>query len=531
MLDFISKNLTKVFGNKSDKDIKEITPVVEEINRVYGELNSLTNDELRAKTTQLKEQISEHLKETDNTIEEHQKNLDENEKLNVDERERIYDAIDKLKKDRDEELEVILDEILPTAFAVIKETAKRFKENDSVEVTATDFDRDLAASRDSIEINGDKAIWSGTWLAADIPTTWNMLHYDVQLVGGMILHKGKIAEMATGEGKTLAATLPAYLNALSGHGVHIVTVNDYLARRDSEWMGPIFEFHGLKVDCIDKHQPHSESRIDAYLSDIVYGTNNEYGFDYLRDNMCRFPEELVQRKLHFAIIDEVDSVLIDEARTPLIISGPTPRGDQHEFHELKPRIEKLVGAQKKYMNTVLLDAKKQIQEGNDKYSEGGLSLLRAFRGLPKNKALIKFLSEPGTKATLLKSENYYMQDNSKEMHIVDDELYFVIDEKNNSIELTDKGIDLITDSGEDPSFFIMPDVGGEIAEIEKSEMSDKEKLTTKDVLLRDFGVKSERLHSIQQLLKAYTLFEKDIDYILAENKVKIVDEQTGRVME
>jgi len=531
MLDFISKNLTKVFGNKSDKDIKEITPIVEEINTVYGELNSLTNDELRAKTVQLKEQISEHLKEIDNTVEGHQKELDENAELDIDQRESIYDSIDKLKKDRDEQLEVVLDEILPTAFAVVKETARRFQESDSIEVTASDFDRDLAARRDSIEIKGDKAIWSSTWLAADIPTTWNMLHYDVQLVGGMILHKGKIAEMATGEGKTLAATLPAYLNALSGHGVHIVTVNDYLARRDSEWMGPLFEFHGLKVDCIDKHQPHSETRINAYLSDIVYGTNNEYGFDYLRDNMCRFPEELVQRKLHFAIIDEVDSVLIDEARTPLIISGPTPRGDQHEFHELKPRIEKLVGAQKKYMNTVLLDAKKQIQEGNDKYSEGGLSLLRAFRGLPKNKALIKFLSESGTKATLLKSENYYMQDNSKEMHIVDDELFFVIDEKNNSIELTDKGIDLITDAGEDPSFFIMPDVGGEIAEIEKSEMSDKEKLTTKDELLRDFGVKSERLHSIQQLLKAYTLFEKDIDYILAENKVKIVDEQTGRVMD
>ncbi|PCH66857.1 MAG: preprotein translocase subunit SecA [Bacteroidetes bacterium] len=527
----MSKNLTKVFGNKSDKDIKEITPIVEEINTVYGELNSLTNDELRAKTVQLKEQISEHLKEIDNTVEGHQKELDENAELDIDQRESIYDSIDKLKKDRDEQLEVVLDEILPTAFAVVKETARRFQESDSIEVTASDFDRDLAARRDSIEIKGDKAIWSSTWLAADIPTTWNMLHYDVQLVGGMILHKGKIAEMATGEGKTLAATLPAYLNALSGHGVHIVTVNDYLARRDSEWMGPLFEFHGLKVDCIDKHQPHSETRINAYLSDIVYGTNNEYGFDYLRDNMCRFPEELVQRKLHFAIIDEVDSVLIDEARTPLIISGPTPRGDQHEFHELKPRIEKLVGAQKKYMNTVLLDAKKQIQEGNDKYSEGGLSLLRAFRGLPKNKALIKFLSESGTKATLLKSENYYMQDNSKEMHIVDDELFFVIDEKNNSIELTDKGIDLITDAGEDPSFFIMPDVGGEIAEIEKSEMSDKEKLTTKDELLRDFGVKSERLHSIQQLLKAYTLFEKDIDYILAENKVKIVDEQTGRVMD
>lgn len=531
MINIVKKGLSKLFGSKSDKDIKAVLPLVEEIKKNHTEIQPKTNDELRAITNDLKAQIKKHLSEIEKSIQKNQIELDENNNLEVSKREDLYNEIDRLKKEKDNQLEIILNEILPVAFAVMKETATRFKSNKFLEVTATLFDRDLAAKKDSVEIKDDKAIWHSTWIAADNPVTWDMVHYDVQLIGGIILHQGKIAEMGTGEGKTLVATLPAYLNALAGEGVHIVTVNDYLARRDSEWMGPLFEFHGLKVDCIDKHHANSDARKNAYLADITYGTNNEFGFDYLRDNMCRYPEELVQRKLHYAMVDEVDSVLIDEARTPLIISGPTPRGEQHEFHELKPRIEKLVTAQKKYLNTVLVDAKKMIEEGKNNHEQGGLNLLRAYRGLPKNKALIKFLSETGNKTILQKTENYYLQDNSKEMPKVDDELFFVIDEKHNSIELMDKGIDLITNNGEDPHFFIMPDVGAEIAEIEKSSGSDKEKLIKKDTLMRDFAVKSERLHSIHQLLKAYTLFEKDIEYILTDNKVKIVDEQTGRVME
>ncbi|MGN6637579.1 MAG: preprotein translocase subunit SecA, partial [Mucilaginibacter sp.] len=457
--------------------------------------------------------------------------IESNPDMDVAEKVELYTQVDKLEKDRNKELEVILMDILPGAFAVVKETARRLKEDKVLEVTATEFDRDLAARKSNVVIKGDKAFHSSTWIAAGNEMTWDMVHYDVQLIGGIVLHQGKIAEMATGEGKTLVATLPAYLNALAGQGVHIVTVNDYLARRDSEWMGPLYEFHGLSVDCIDKHEPNSEERRNAYLADITFGTNNEFGFDYLRDNMTRSPEELVQRKLHYGMVDEVDSVLIDDARTPLIISGPIPRGDEHEFYELKPRIERLVNAQRAYINTALNEAKKNIAEGKTSPEDGGLALYRAFRGLPKNKALIKFLSEGANKQVLLKTENFYLQDQGKEMHKVDAELYFVIDEKNNQVELTEKGIELITSSGEDPHFFVMPDVGSEIAEIEKSHLSNDEKIAHKDALMRDFSIKSDRIHSVNQLLKAYTLFEKDTEYIIDEGKVKIVDEQTGRVLD
>jgi preprotein translocase subunit SecA len=527
MLEFISK----LFGNKSDRDVKNIQPIVEKIKSEFSKLDGISNDELRAKTIAFKETIKQGLAEIDNELQEIKDRIENNPDLDVSEKVELYTQVDKLEKDRNKELEVILMDILPEAFAVVKETARRFKENKTIEVTATQFDRDLAARKGNVVIKGDKAIHHNTWLAAGNEVTWDMVHYDVQLIGGVVLHQGKIAEMATGEGKTLVATLPAYLNALAGQGVHIVTVNDYLARRDSEWMGPLYEFHGLSVDCIDKHEPNSEERRSAYLADITFGTNNEFGFDYLRDNMTRSPEELVQRKLHYAMVDEVDSVLIDDARTPLIISGPIPRGDEHEFYELKPRIERLVNTQKSYINGVLNEAKKAIAEGKTGTDEGGLALLRAHRGLPKSKALIKYLSEGGHKQVLLKTENYYMQDQSKEMPKVDAELYFVIDEKNNQVELTEKGIELITTSGEDPHFFVMPDVGSEIAEIEKSHMSNDEKIARKDTLMRDFSIKSERIHSVNQLLKAYTLFEKDTEYIIDEGKVKIVDEQTGRVLD
>ncbi|MFD0748684.1 preprotein translocase subunit SecA [Mucilaginibacter calamicampi] len=527
MLNFISK----LFGSKSERDVKAITPIVEKIKAEFAKLDQLSNDELRAKTIYFKETIKEGLAKIDAEILDAKTRSEEDLKLEVSEKIELYTLLDKLQKDRDKELEVILMEILPQAFAVVKETARRLKENETIEVTATDFDRELAAKKQNVIIKGDKAIHHNKWLAAGNEVTWNMVHYDVQLIGGVVLHQGKISEMATGEGKTLVATLPAYLNALAGQGVHIVTVNDYLARRDSEWMGPLYEFHGLSVDCIDKHQPNGEERRKAYLADITFGTNNEFGFDYLRDNMTRSPEELVQRKLHYAMVDEVDSVLIDDARTPLIISGPVPRGDEHEFYELKPRIERLVNAQRNYITGVLNEAKKAIASGNTGVEEGGLALLRAHRGLPKNKALIKYLSEGGNRSLLQKTEGYYMQDQNKEMPKADAELFFVIDEKNNQVELTEKGIELITASGEDPSFFVMPDVGTEIAEIEKSGLSAEEKLATKDALMRDFSIKSERIHSVNQLLKAYTLFEKDTEYILDEGKVKIVDEQTGRVLD
>ena len=467
MLEFISK----LFGSKSERDVKSIQPIVEKIKSEFSKLDGISNDELRAKTIAFKETIKQGLAEIDAELQEIKDRIDNNPALEMSEKVELYTQADKLEKDRNKELEVILMDILPEAFAVVKETARRFKENETIEVAATQFDRDLAARKGNVVIKGEKAIHHNTWIAAGNEVTWDMVHYDVQLIGGVVLHQGKIAEMATGEGKTLVATLPAFLNALAGQGVHIVTVNDYLARRDSEWMGPLYEFHGLSVDCIDKHEPNSEERRSAYLADITFGTNNEFGFDYLRDNMTRTPEELVQRKLHYAMVDEVDSVLIDDARTPLIISGPIPRGDEHEFYELKPRIERLVNTQKNYINGVLNEAKKAIAEGKTGTDEGGLALLRAHRGLPKSKALIKYLSEGSNKNVLLKTENYYMQDQNKEMPKVDSELFFVIDEKNNQVELTEKGIELITTSGEDPHFFVMPDVGTEIAEIEKDRKS------------------------------------------------------------
>ncbi|MEA3317183.1 MAG: preprotein translocase subunit SecA, partial [Bacteroidota bacterium] len=435
----------------------------------------------------------------------------------------------KIEDQIDEKLKQKLDEILPMAFSIVKETARRFKENEYIDVTANEFDKDLAAKYDYVEINDNKARYYNSWIAGGTEITWDMLHYDVQLIGGVVLHNGKVAEMATGEGKTLVATLPVFLNALSERGVHIVTVNDYLAKRDSEWMGPIFEFHGLSVDCIDKHEPNSDARRKAYQADITYGTNNEFGFDYLRDNMTSNPEELVQRKHNYTIVDEVDSVLIDDARTPLIISGPVPKGDTQQFDELKSEVEILVNAQKKLTTTILAEARKKlIDEDTEK---GGFLLLQAYKGLPKNKALIKTLSEEGKKTLVHKTENFYMQDNNKNMHKVTDELFFIIDEQNNSIELTDKGHDLIAAKSDDPNLFILPDIGTEISELENSELSEKEKLERKDKLIQEYSIKSERVHTINQLLKAYTLFEKDDEYVVVDNKVKIVDEQTGRIME
>ena len=518
---------TKVFGNKYDKDLKEINPIIEKIKSVYPSIQSLSNDELRSKTASFKQQIEEATNDTYKEIDS-LKEKAESTDIELQQKESIYADIDTLEKNVVEKTEEVLEQILPEAFAVVKETAQRFS-NGNIEVTASDFDKDLAAIYGNVEIKGEKAIFHNKWIAAGNEIVWDMVHYDVQLIGGYVLHSGKIAEMQTGEGKTLSATLPVYLNALSGKGVHLVTVNDYLAKRDCEWMGPLYQFHGLSIDCIDRHQPNSEDRRNAYLADITYGTNNEFGFDYLRDNMARRPQDLVQRPHNYAIVDEVDSVLIDDARTPLIISGPTPTGDKHEFNELKHKISALVDAQKKFINTVLADAKKLIKEGDNK--EGGFKLLRAYRGLPKNKALIKFLSEDGVRALLQKTENFYMQDQGKEMPIVDEDLFFIIDEQHNSIELTDKGIDLITSSTDDSNFFIMPDVGSEIADLEKAELNDKDKLIKKEALMRDYSIKSERIHSVNQLLKAYTLFEKDVEYVLMDNKVKIVDEQTGRIMD
>ncbi len=524
--------LAKIFGSKSERDIKAIQPLVVKINEEYAKLSSISNDKLRAKTIEFKGRISAFLTDIDGKISALKADAESND-LDLHQKTAIYDQVDTLGKDRDTELEKVLLEILPEAFAVVKETSRRLSENEFLEVTATQHDRDYAARKSNVKIVGDKAIWANRWDAAGTEVVWNMVHYDVQLIGGIVLHSGKIAEMATGEGKTLVSTLPAYLNALADQGVHIVTVNDYLARRDSEWNGPLFEFHGISVDCIDKHEPNSEERRKAYAAGITYGTNNEFGFDYLRDNMSQTPDQLVQRKQHFAMVDEVDSVLIDDARTPLIISGPIPHGDQHEFYELKPRIERLVNAQKAYVSQALNEAKKLINAGNSgtEEGEGGLALLRAYRGLPKNKALIKFLSESGVRGLLLKTENYYMADQSKNMPKVDSELYFYIDEKNNQVELTEKGIELITQSGEDPTFFVLPDVGTEVAELEKSDLPLDEKVATKDALMRDYSVKAERIHSVNQLLKAYTLFEIDVEYIIDEGKIKIVDEQTGRIMD
>ncbi|MCC6385128.1 MAG: preprotein translocase subunit SecA [Bacteroidia bacterium] len=530
MIGLFSKTVTKIFGSKSDSDLKAVTPFIQNISAVYPSLASISNDELRNKTYQFKERIRQHISSTEQEISNLTLQAEQDENLELREKEDLYHQIDKLKKELNSKIEEVLNEILPEAFAVVKETAKRFTENEQLKVTATEHDRNLASRKTNVIINGDQAIYQNNWMAAGNEVVWNMIHYDVQLIGGTVLHSGKIAEMATGEGKTLVATLPVYLNALAGKGVHIVTVNDYLARRDCEWNGPIFEFLGLTVDCIDRYQPNSDERRKAYRADITYGTNNEFGFDYLRDNMARNPEDMVQREHHYAIVDEVDSVLIDDARTPLIISGPTPKGDDQQFHALKPKVEILMNAQRNYLTTVLSDARKKFAE-DDNSKEAGLALLRAYRGLPKSKPLIKFLSEPGVKALLQKTENYYMQDQNREMHKADAELFFVIDEKNNSVELTEKGIELITAANEDPGFFVMPDVGASIADIEKAKITDSEKAERKEVLMRDFAVKSERIHTINQLLKAYTLFELDVEYIIADGKVKIVDEQTGRVME
>ncbi|MEY3984207.1 MAG: preprotein translocase subunit SecA [Bacteroidota bacterium] len=531
MFESLVKGLGKLFGNKSDRDVKEVQPLVEAINEWFQAYQALSNDELRNKTNEFVDRINLQLAGVDEEIAAARAELEATPEAEVEERDALFSKLDELEKDRDKELEKALEEILPEAFAVVKEAARRYTEIGTLEVQATEHDRTIAAQKAHVRIDGDKAFYSNEWVAAGGNIRWNMVHYDVQLIGGIALHKGKIAEMATGEGKTLVSTLPAYLNALGKRGVHIVTVNDYLARRDSEWNGPLFEFLGLTVDCIDQHQPNSPQRRKAYEADITYGTNNEFGFDYLRDNMSRSPEDLVQRKHHYAMVDEVDSVLIDDARTPLIISGPTPKGDDQEFVALKPRIQRVVEAQKKYVNFALNEAKKLIAEGKTGEKDGGMFLLRAHRGMPKTKALIKYLGESGIHSVLHKTESYYLQDQQKEMPKVDAELYFVIDEKNNTVELTEKGIELITESGEDRQFFLMPDIGSEIAEIERTALSDDDKRRRKDELMRDFAVKSDRIHSISQLLKAYTIFERDVDYIIQDGKVKIVDEQTGRILE
>jgi preprotein translocase subunit SecA len=530
MFEAINKGIAKVFGTKSEKDIKSVMPYVEMIKEVYPKLASLSDDELRNKTAAFKEEIASRLKHIDDDLDQLHQRIADEKKLDLTEKDEIFKKIDVLENGRNEELEVILLELLPEAFAVIKETARRLTENKQLVVQATTLDREIAAKKSNVVISGDTATWHNTWNAAGTIVEWNMVHYDVQLIGGVVLHQGKIAEMATGEGKTLVATLPAYLNGLSGRGVHIVTVNNYLAKRDSEWNAPIFEFHGLTVNCVDNHSPNSTERREAYRCDIVYGTNNEFGFDYLRDNMARSPEELVQGKHHFAMVDEVDSVLIDDARTPLIISGPIPRGNEHEFYDLKPRIQKLVDAQKKLLSGYLNEAKKNYHGDNEK--EAGLPLFRAYRGLPKYKPLIKFLSETGVRQTLQKTENFYLQDNQKQMPEADDPLFFTIEEKNNSIELTEKGIDLITQEGEDREFFIMPDIAVNINALEAdTSLSDVDKLKAKEELIQEYNIKSQRIHSINQLLRAYCLYEKDTEYIVVDEKVKIVDEQTGRVLD
>lgn len=524
--------LSKLFGgSKSDKDVKKLEPIVAQINGFFAEYASLTNDELRAKTQEFRARIQEHLADIDQQIADKKAEADNESGGDIQVREEIYNEADKLIKKRDEQIEQILNAILPEAFAVIKETARRFKDNPEIVATATDMDREFAHMRPHTRIEGDQCIYQNTWQAAGNTVAWNMLHYDVQLIGGMVLHEGKIAEMATGEGKTLVSTLPAYLNALAGEGVHIVTVNDYLARRDQEWNGPIFEWLGLVTDCIDKHEPNSPERRQAYLADITYGTNNEFGFDYLRDNMVHHPEEMVQRKHHYAMVDEVDSVLVDDARTPLIISGPIPRGDEQQFHILKPRIERLLEAQRKVINQSISEAKKLIAEGKSDKDNGGLHLYRAYRGLPKNSALIKYLSEEGNKQILQKAEHHFIGEQQRHMPKVDTELFFTIDEKNNSVDLTDKGIALITGAGEDPHFFILPDIGTEIANIEKLGLAAEEKTQRKDALIQEYAIKADRIHSVQQLLKAYTLFDKDIEYVVMDGKVKIVDEQTGRILD
>ncbi len=521
--------IAKFFGTKSQRDIKELLPYVEKVNAEFVRLKDLSNDELRQLSADLKAQIADELAGIDNQLAELTEQAAHPE-VDVNEKERLFNQIDKLEADRNTELEQVLMAILPRAFAVVKETARRYSTNEQLTVTANDFDREIASRKRNVVIDGELAHWANQWDAAGSPIKWDMVHYDVQIIGGVVLHQGKIAEMATGEGKTLVATFPAFLNGLAGRGVHIVTVNDYLAKRDSEWMAPLFEFHGMRVDCIDKHQPNSPQRKQAYLADITYGTNNEFGFDYLRDNMARETGELVQRKHHYAMVDEVDSVLIDDARTPLIISGPVPRGDEQDYIELKPRVARVVEAQRKLVYDYLNDAKKKIAAGDEK--EGGLSLFRAYRGLPKHKPLIKYLSETGNKALLQKTESVYLAENQKLMPEADSPLYFTIDERNNSIDLTEKGIDYITGSGEDPNFFILPDLSIDLNSIDKSgDLSEPEKILHKEAVVRDYAVKTQRINTVNQLLKAYCLFERDTEYVIMDGKVKIVDEQTGRIME
>jgi preprotein translocase subunit SecA len=524
----VDKILSSLFGDKAKRDLKELMPYVQRVLDVYPKYQAMSHDELRAETQKIKKKIRDFIADDMASVEQMKVQM-ESESIDHDQKEVIFNNIEKLQKQIDDKIEEILNEVLPDAFAIVKDTARRLKENETVTVTATEFDRNLAAKRDFVTIEGDKAIFKNRWMAGGNEVVWDMVHYDVQLIGGVVLHQGKISEMATGEGKTLVATLPVFLNALAGMGVHLVTVNDYLARRDSEWMGPLYEFHGLSVDCIDKHQPNSEARRNAYLADITFGTNNEFGFDYLRDNMSLAPNDLVQRKHHYAIVDEVDSVLIDDARTPLIISGPVPKGDDQLFEEYKPKVEKLVNAQRNLVTQLLADSKKLITDG--KTEDGGKLLLRAHKGYPKYKPLIKYLSEQGIKALLLKTENFYMQENNKNMHVVTDDLFFIVEEKMNSVELTEKGIDLITSSSEDPRFFILPDMGSEIAEIERKSLSPQDKISAKEEVLREFSIKSERVHTVHQLLKAYAMFEKDVEYVVMDNKVKIVDEQTGRILE
>ena len=520
--------LKKIFGSKAERDMKQIKPILDKVLAAYERIDKLSDDGLRAESERIKGVIQSRIA----ADEEQKKALRaqlEDVNIAVEKKEALATEVDKLTKKIDDEIEEVLNEVLPDAFAVMKSTARRFKEKEVIEVTATDMDREFSAKHDYVRIEGDKAFWSHTWMAGGNPITWDMVHYDVQLIGGIVLHQGKISEMATGEGKTLVATLPVFLNALAGKGVHVVTVNDYLSKRDSEWMGPLYQFHGLRVDCIDKHQPNSAARRAAYRADITFGTNNEFGFDYLRDNMAIDRNDLVQRKHHYAIVDEVDSVLIDDARTPLIISGPVPRGDDQQFAEFKPYVERLYNAQKQLVTKLLTDAKKLIAEGKE--TEGAKLLLRAHKGLPKYNPLIKFLSEPGMKQLLQKTENFYMQDNNKQMHLITDDLFFIIEEQSKTVEMTDKGNDLIAASVSDDKFFILPDIGNEIAELEKENITPEEKQEKKAALLSDYALKSERVHTVTQLLKAYAMFERDVEYVVMDNKIKIVDEQTGRILE
>ena len=527
-MDILSDVIKLFFGSKADKDRKQIEPYVNKIKEIYPSIQKLSNDELRARSAALMKQIADFIADDEAHIVEQKAKLELAE-TSLSDKEKISKDIDTTTKRIDDKIEQKLDEILPEAFAIMKDTARRFAENDTVVVTATDFDRNLAAEKDFVTIDGDKAVYATHWMAGGNDIKWDMVHYDVQLFGGVVLHKGKIAEMATGEGKTLVATLPVFLNAMARKGVHVVTVNDYLARRDSEWMGPMYEFHGLSVDCIDKHQPNSEARRKAYMADITFGTNNEYGFDYLRDNMASSPKDLVQRKHHYAIVDEVDSVLIDDARTPLIISGPVPKGDDQLFETYRPSIEHLYNLQKNLVTSLVAESRRLFAEG--KLDEGGILLYRAHKGLPKYKPLIKFLSEPGIKTQFQKTENIYMQDNNRRMPEIVDDLYFVIDEKLNSVELTDKGHDVLSQYFNEDGFFVLPDIGSEIADLEKSDITPEEKAQRKDQIINDYSIKSERVHTVNQLLKAYSMFERDVEYVVMDNKVKIVDEQTGRILD